>query len=213
MPVNDWPALSARERQLLKLASHGYTDSAIAHRLGIRESTVSTYWKRIRTKIGPHSRTELVALVMKSQLEKTLAAIQEQSARQSASEGFYRRLLDEAPDAILILTANGMIEMLNESAAALFGWENDELVGRHISVLVPERFRTHHAEHVAGYVQAPTKRPMRNHIATPGLHRSGSEIPVDASLSATGTGGSLRVICMVRSMGSRLFGDGAVDLP
>src|SRR5262245_36101632 len=45
--------LSERERQLIELAAEGHTDASIANELGISEATVSTYWGRVRIKIGP----------------------------------------------------------------------------------------------------------------------------------------------------------------
>ncbi len=144
-------ALSVRERQLLKLAAAGLTDTAIAQRLHIGEATVSTYWRRIRTKIGPYSRTELVATLLRNECERIVSALMEENRKllerlrvavaSSSQAEYYRSLIEHAADAILLVSPNGTIEMLNESAALLFGWGQDELRGRHLSVLVPERHR------------------------------------------------------------------------
>ena len=72
-------ALSEREKQLIKLASEGFIDTAIANQLGISEATVSTYWGRIRVKLGPHSRTELVAIVLRQESEFVIAALREEN--------------------------------------------------------------------------------------------------------------------------------------
>jgi|GEM_PF-567864 len=63
------PALSDRERQLITLAAEGLTDYAIAMTLGIKEPTVKSYWVRIRSKVGPFNRTELVALAVREAYE------------------------------------------------------------------------------------------------------------------------------------------------
>src|SRR5690348_5144271 len=59
--------LSPRELQLLSFAAQGLTDNAISHKLGISLATVGTYWGRIRIKLGPLNRTELVANWLKEQ--------------------------------------------------------------------------------------------------------------------------------------------------
>jgi PAS domain S-box-containing protein len=201
-------ALSVRERQLLKLAAGGLTDSAIAVRLKISEATVSTYWRRIRTKLGPYSRTELVATLLRNECERVVSALVEENrklldrlaADDRRGDALYRRLLEEAADAILVCSHDGVIRMINESAAHLFGWSQHELRGQHISVLVPERYRNHHAVSVERYVSTPSKRKMGDHLATPGLCRDGREIPIAANLSAIGVGSDQSIICIVRQV-------------
>jgi DNA-binding CsgD family transcriptional regulator len=69
--------LSARERQIVELAASGHTDAGIAHKLSISPPTVGTYWNRIRAKIGPYSRTEIVALTLMKESELELAKLRE----------------------------------------------------------------------------------------------------------------------------------------
>lgn len=197
-------ALSVRESQLLKMAAGGFTDVAIANKLGISEATVKTYWRRIRTKIGPYSRTELVATVLKSEMGRAVNAIREESLRQqdgsSAQHSLYKQLLENAPDAILIVSKDGAINMMNESAPSMFGWTQDDLYGKHISVLLPERYRAAHAEHVEEFVESPSKREMGEHMATSAVDKEGREFPIAASLASVGEGDEMHVICIVRSL-------------
>jgi PAS domain S-box-containing protein len=55
------------------------------------------------------------------------------------SEGRYRFLVDNSPDAIFSTAADGTFTYLSETAERLLGWPRDEVVGRHFSVLVDER--------------------------------------------------------------------------
>lgn len=59
-------ALSPRETTVLAMASNGLTDRAIGADLGISVATVNTYWGRIRAKIGGGTRSELVAIYVRS---------------------------------------------------------------------------------------------------------------------------------------------------
>lgn len=206
MSESGLPSLSVRERQLLKLAAGGYTNTAIANQLGITESTVSTYWRRIRTKIGSSSRTELVAKVLRGEMEQTVGALRAEhlahESAETASSEFYRALIEHAPDAILIISSGGQIRVANDAAADLFGWEPDALHGRHISDLVPPRYREIHGLHMKDFIEAPNRREMGDHMSTYALHRSGAEFRIAANLAAVGEGQETAFICIIRYLQS-----------
>ena len=52
-----------REMQILALAAVGHSDEEIAEELGIKQSTVSAYWKRALVRFGAKTRTEAVAAI------------------------------------------------------------------------------------------------------------------------------------------------------
>jgi len=199
--------LSPREKQLIKFAADGLTDTAIANRLEISEATVSTYWRRIRGKVGPYSRTELVASLFKNESERVITALLAEQKKLMAElskvperdpSNFYRQLVQDAADAIVVVDPSGRISMINGSAAELFGYQQSELQGKHISVLVPERLRSVHSSHVSKYVADPSKRKMGDHINTPAIHRGGEEFMIAANLSAVGTGKDRAFMCLIR---------------
>lgn len=204
-PTHD---LSPREQELLKFAAEGLTDTAISNRLGISEATVGTYWGRVRIKLGPYSRTELVAIVMRAEREAALEALRLENeelvkglqAQSASGTVLYRDLLENAPDAIILVTENGSIEYANTAAQELFGYEKDELVGKSISVLVPPVFRSGHGEHIAEYIGNPMRREMGEHLDTPAVAKDGTEFPVRAALSAITTPTGMLVTCVVRAV-------------
>jgi len=57
----DWPLLSAREREILRLLADGQTTASAAERLGVRESTVRTHVERMRCKFRVSTRAAVVA--------------------------------------------------------------------------------------------------------------------------------------------------------
>jgi PAS domain S-box-containing protein len=202
------PPLSEREQQLIKLAAEGYTDTAIAAELGIGQATVSTYWGRIRVKMGPYSRTELVALAVRAESEAALATLQEVierlteqlNSKVSTVDGsdLYLEILQNGPDAAVVTLANGEIEFVNLALCELFGYKSAELVGKSISILVPERLREQHLNFVMGYVKEPTRRNMGEHLETCGLKRDGTEFPIRAALNQFSFEGRDHVVCMLR---------------
>ena len=61
-PDHDADALTARERDVLRMLSHGHRNRAIAERLFVSELTVKSHLRRISAKLGAQSRTEVVAI-------------------------------------------------------------------------------------------------------------------------------------------------------
>lgn len=210
--------LSPREHQLLSLAAQGFTDNAIAHKLGISLATVGTYWGRIRIKFGPLNRTELVAIYLreeaaiaveglKSDNERLLTEVEEHSKTEQmlrASLELFRGLVETAPDAIILVNQEGTIELANEAAEELFGYEHEELVGLAIEKLVPEDKRFDHVHNRQSYHDDPIKRKMGEHLATDALRKDGTIFRMATALSATKTEHGILVTCIVRDLTEQL---------
>ncbi len=81
-------------------------------------------------------------------------------ARWEARDLHYRELLDTAPDAIVVVAADGAIAFVNLQTEKLFGYTRAELVGQSMEVLIPERLRAGHSHHVARFLSHPVTRPM-----------------------------------------------------
>lgn len=95
-------------------------------------------------------------------------------------------LFEDAPDAIIVVDADGNIWRVNKQAESLFGYGRTELIGNPVHVLLPETLRAKHIEHVAGYVATPYTRPMGAGLELFGQHKDGAQIPIDINLSPSG---------------------------
>lgn len=194
---------------------NGLTDVAIAHRLGISEATVATYWGRIRTKYGPLSRPELIAHAVRNEFEKEIGDLKAQnqalvrSLRQSAgqyksagTEAFFQDALESAADAILVVDQEGTIDWVNTAALELFGYKRAEIVGKHQMLLIPERYRKIHQQHVKNYFALPSRRTMSEHSTTLAVTKDEEEFAVVATLSPLESDKQLFAICIVRRVSS-----------
>jgi PAS domain S-box-containing protein len=117
-----------------------------------------------------------------------------------ASEARFRDLLEAAPDAVLITDDQGRIQLVNAETQRLFGYHRDELMGREIEMLIPQRYRGAHVGHRGGYIAAARTRPMGAGLELYGLRKDGSEFPVSVSLSPTTTDQGLMVFCDIRDI-------------
>ena len=120
------------------------------------------------------------------------------------SEQRFRELLESAPDAMVIASADGNIILVNRQAEVLFGYDRAELVGRPVEVLIPSQFREAHRGHRAGFfADHPVARPMGTSLELFGLRRDGTEFPVEISLSPIETDEGLWVSAAVRDITDR----------
>jgi len=103
---------------------------------------------------------------------------------QQAITGPLDAYLRLSPDAVLAVDARGRIRAANMLAGELFGYDQAELTGLTVEQLIPERFHAAHAAHRAAYGQAPRHRRMGAGLDLWGRRKDGSEVEVEATLSA-----------------------------
>ena len=106
-------------------------------------------------------------------------------------------IIGAAVDAVVVVAPDGTIVFANEGAAELFG--ADDMVGRSVECLVPDRFRDRHQAHREGYQQDPQPRLMGERALDLQAQRAdGSTIPVEISLSPIEVGERRYVMACMR---------------
>lgn len=124
------------------------------------------------------------------------------SAPESAQSAF-RQVVETAPDAMMIVDADGHIALVNAQVEALFGYPRNELLGQKIECLLPERFRQQHVGHRHNFVNSAKVRPMGAGLDLFGRRKDGSEFPIEISLSPLQTPTGTMVSAAIRDITDR----------
>jgi len=95
----------------------------------------------------------------------------------------YLGLLESMPDAIVMVNHTGRIVLVNGQAEEMFGYAKDELLGKPVEILLPQRFREDHIGHRAQYLAEPKIRAMGAGLELFACRRDGTEFPVEICLS------------------------------
>lgn len=115
----------------------------------------------------------------------------------------FRLVVEAAPNAMVMVDDGGRIILVNSQTERLFGYTREELIGRPIELLVPERFRNQHPEYRAGFARVPQARPMGAGRDLFGLHRDGSEVPIEIGLNPLEVKGKTFVLSSIVDISAR----------
>lgn len=115
----------------------------------------------------------------------------------------FRNLLESAPDAIVIVDSAGRIQLVNTQAEKLFAYAREEMIGKPIEMLMPQRFQDQHVGHRRGYSASPRPREMGVGLELSGRRKDGTEFPIEISLSPIETGEGTLVSSAIRDITGR----------
>lgn len=96
----------------------------------------------------------------------------------------FRNILESVPDGIMVVAPSGVIGFINAQVESLLGYRREELVGKHVEMLLPERYRSRHARSMAEFTADPVPRAIGGRSDLLALCKDGRELPVAISINA-----------------------------
>ncbi len=115
----------------------------------------------------------------------------------------YRHVVEVFPDAV-IAARGEIIVYLNAAAETLLGWSRDELIGRELSVIVPERLREAHRRGFERYRTTGVPHLIGRPVRVPALHREGREIDIELTIGVFTIDGERQFVASLRDLKDRV---------
>jgi diguanylate cyclase (GGDEF)-like protein/PAS domain S-box-containing protein len=100
-----------------------------------------------------------------------------------ANETRIRAVSENAFDAIVTADERGVIDTANQAVEKMFGYRPDELIGRNVSVLMPEPYRDEHDGYIDKYLLTGKGRLINNRAEVVGQRKDGTTFPLEIALS------------------------------
>jgi len=120
------------------------------------------------------------------------------------AEELFQLATEASPSGTVLVDHQGRILLVNAHIEGLFGYARDELIGKAVDILVPERFARAHASDRANFFAAPQARAMGAGRELFGRRKDGSEFPVEIGLNPIQTPLGLVVLANVVDISARL---------
>jgi PAS domain S-box-containing protein len=139
------------------------------------------------------------------ELSRNTALLRRQTEVLGKAEQKFRSLLEAAPDAMIISSEEGRISLVNSQAEVLFGFRREEMIGRNVSILVPEWAASDLHSLDAGARKAPN---LQRELWA--RQKNGREFPIEITLSPLQTEEGLLFTSAIRDITERRRADEAI---
>jgi len=162
-----------------------------------------THWWRLHLKpiIEPGNQAG-VHPVMLTGLDMTQRIVLENDLKSSHSR--LSALVDSAYDAVVSVNQNKKITLFNHTAEDTFGYHRDEILGKRLVELIPERFQQCHDDHIERFANSPINcRQMLERGIILGKRKDNSEFPAEITISKILVNGMLEFTAVIRDITER----------
>ncbi len=120
-------------------------------------------------------------------------------------EWLCQRIVEESGDGILFADKDGVIRLWNKGAAAIFGYSREEVIGRTLDPIVPEKLRSRHWEGFDRVMATGTTRYGHEVLAVPAVRRDGNRISIEFTVALVhdAAGKIMGVAAIIRDVTAR----------
>ena len=139
-------------------------------------------------------------------LEAKLRSMQRSLAMQQESIDSLRRvqaISDNVLDAIVTSNEHGVIVSVNQSTERIFGWSSAELLGKNVSILMPEQERSAHELRIDNYAEDTPPHTIGLERELEGLHRDGHRFPATLTITQILLDNQRMIIGVIRDISER----------
>jgi len=115
-------------------------------------------------------------------------------------EAHLASILDTVPEAMVLIDEKGLMRAFSTTAQRLFGWKPEEVMGRNVSLLMPEPYRSAHDGYLKRYYDTGERRIIGLGRVVIGERKDGSTFPMELAVGEIETGGGRLFTGFVRDL-------------
>lgn len=145
----------------------------------------------------------IVALVFSFRTRQQLKIKSQRLADIESAERLYRLVIEASPSAVVMANEAGKIVLVNPSVERMFGYTRQELLGKEVDLLVPQRLRQAHMGFRAAFQKISSERSLGQGRDLFGLHKNGSEIPIEVDLTPICTTDGILILTTIADISHR----------
>ncbi|AJY75726.1 bifunctional diguanylate cyclase/phosphodiesterase [Paenibacillus beijingensis] len=119
------------------------------------------------------------------------------------SERKFRSVIESANDAIILADRKGAIISWNKGACLMFGYEEQEVIGEQLQIIIPERLREAHQKGMERYLSTRQPQVIGKTVELQGLKKDNSEFPIELSVAAWEEEGNTYFSSIIRDITER----------
>ena len=128
------------------------------------------------------------------------------------SQQRFAHIIESAMDAIISVDINQRIILFNASAEKIFGFKSEEMIDKSIDIIIPERFRQTHKEHISTFaLSSSSTRDVSSSRNVWGLRANGEEFPIEAAISQCEINGEMFFTAIIRDITEQLKTEKALN--
>jgi two-component system, cell cycle sensor histidine kinase and response regulator CckA len=128
-------------------------------------------------RYGLFAATAVLVWILVAALQRSRSDLQRANLR-------FGGVVQISEDAIISVDDEQNLTLFNPGAEKIFGYKAEEIIGKPLNLLIPERYHQAHVAHVGEFQKSPDAlRPMNERGTIYGRRKNGSEFPAEASIS------------------------------
>lgn len=140
---------------------------------------------------------------MADRIGATIASLSQLNGRLADNEQRIRAIHNTVADGIITIDHRGTVQSINAAALRLFGYDEDEVVGRNVSVLMPDDVRKEHDRSIESYLRTGNARIIGIGREVLGRRNGGSLFPLELAVNEMQIGGELMFTGVMRDLSDR----------
>lgn len=133
-------------------------------------------------RVGAGERNVKLPVQSTDELGQVTSVFNEMQEKLSATETRIRAVTDNLFDAIITADENGIIESVNPAVERMFGYPRTEMLGKNVSMLMPEPYSKEHDRYMRKYLLTGRGRIINTRVEVTGVRKDGTRFPIEITL-------------------------------